>query len=383
MKRTVKWYLIQRFLIALFFVYWGGVLIDLFYRMALNPAVLIFLESQQIEITGNSDVFAWLLQVLFYVLAGFLPPGIRDWVQGKINAAMGSSMRIEVTSPLYSGVWGVLLRILIIGGILGLMIVRLLPYGLGAFYYSRVVTKQFDILLAEEKEEKKAADKKRNLLLSDIAHDIKTPLTTICGYSKALTEGIAQEDKRQVYLEMIYAKAMRMDELITLLFEYVKLDSEGFVLHKRQEDFAELVREMTALLYTEFEEKGMLLVTEIAEERMLLAMDRLQLGRAVTNLLTNALRYGREGGRVLVRLTDYELTVADEGEPVDPAFAAHIFEPFARGDKARTSKGGSGLGLGIARKIVEMHGGSLSLNLNAEGGYTKAFQISFIDHEGD
>ena len=206
MKRTVKWYLIQRFLIALFFVYWGGVLIDLFYRMALNPAVLIFLESQQIEITGNSDVFAWLLQVLFYVLAGFLPPGIRDWVQGKINAAMGSSMRIEVTSPLYSGVWGVLLRILIIGGILGLMIVRLLPYGLGAFYYSRVVTKQFDILLAEEKEEKKAADKKRNLLLSDIAHDIKTPLTTICGYSKALTEGIAQEDKRQVYLEMIYAR---------------------------------------------------------------------------------------------------------------------------------------------------------------------------------
>ena len=292
-------------------------------------------------------------------------------------------MRIEVTSPLYSGVWGVLLRILIIGGILGLMIVRLLPYGLGAFYYSRVVTKQFDILLAEEKEEKKAADKKRNLLLSDIAHDIKTPLTTICGYSKALTEGIAQEDKRQVYLEMIYAKAMRMDELITLLFEYVKLDSEGFVLHKRQEDFAELVREMTALLYTEFEEKRMLLVTEIAEERMLLAMDRLQLGRAVTNLLTNALRYGREGGRVLVRLTDYELTVADEGEPVDPAFAAHIFEPFARGDKARTSQGGSGLGLGIARKIVEMHGGSLSLNLNAEGGYTKAFQISFIDHEGD
>ena len=182
---------------------------------------------------------------------------------------------------------------------------------------------------------------------------------------------------------MIYAKAMRMDELITLLFEYVKLDSEGFVLHKRQEDFEDLVREMTALLYTEFVEKGMLLVTEIAEERMLLAMDRLQLGRAVTNLLTNALRYGREGGRVLVRLTDYELTVADEGEPVDPAFAAHIFEPFARGDKARTSQGGSGLGLGIARKIVEMHGGSLSLNLNAEGGYTKAFQISFIDHEGD
>lgn len=89
MKRTVKWYLIQRFLIALFFVYWGGVLIDLFYRMALNPAVLIFLESQQIEITGNSDVFAWLLQVLFYVLAGFL------------RRAFGTGYRVRLTQP-----WG-------------------------------------------------------------------------------------------------------------------------------------------------------------------------------------------------------------------------------------------------------------------------------------
>lgn len=106
-------------------------------------------------------------------------------------------------------------------------------------------------------------------------------------------------------------------------------------------------------------------------------MDRLQLGRAVTNLLTNALRYGKEGGRVLIRLQEYELTVADEGVPIDPAFAAHMFEPFARGDKARSSKGGSGLGLGIAKKIVEMHGGRLLLNQNFGEGYTKAFQIRF------
>ena len=95
----------------------------------------------------------------------------------------------------------------------------------------------------------------------------------------------------------------------------------------------------------------------------------------MTNLLTNALRYGKEGGRVLVRLQDYELTVADEGEPIDPEFAAHIFEPFARGDKARSSKGGSGLGLGISRKIVEMHGGKLLLIQSFGEGYTKAFQI--------
>lgn len=379
MKRTAKWYLIQRFLIVLFCVYWGGELIDLFYRVALAPVILSFLQSQQIVITGNSNIFAWMIQVLFYILSGFLPLGIREWIQREIDAALGNSLLIEVTSPLYDGLWGVALRILIISGIIGIFLIRLLPYAVGAFYYSGVVTKQFDALLAEEKEQELRADQKRNLLLSDIAHDIKTPITTICGYSRALSEGVVQEQKRQAYLDVIYAKAMRMDELITLLFEYVKLESEGFVLHREQGDFAELVREMTALLYTDFEEKGMELVMEIAEEKMPMEMDTLQLGRAVTNLLTNALRYGKEGGKVLVRLSDYELTVADEGEPIDPALAAHIFEPFTRGDRARSTQGGSGLGLGIAKKIVEMHGGNLVLSLNAEGEYTKAFRMRFPD----
>lgn len=375
MKKSVKWFLVQRFLIILFCVYWSVEAINFLYRLVITPAVLAFLESQQIEIKGNSNMVAWLLQMLFYFLAGFLPSGIREWVQGWIERAMGSTMSIQVTSPLYSGVWGVLLRILIIGGILGLLLIRLFPYLVGAFCYSRIVTKQFNLLLAQEEAQKVARDQRRNLMLSNIAHDIKTPITTICGYSKALSEGVVAEKDRQSYLDAIYAKAMRMDELVTLLFEYVKLESEGFTLHKEPGDLAELTRETAAFLYADFEDRGMELVLEIPEERMPFEMDRLQLGRAVTNLLTNALRYGKEGGRVLIRLQEYELTVADEGAPIDPAFAAHIFEPFARGDKARSSKGGSGLGLGIAKKIVEMHGGKLLLNQNFGEGYTKAFQV--------
>lgn len=375
MKKSVKWFLVQRFLIILFCVYWSVEAVNLLYRLVISPAVLVFLESQQIEIKGNSNMAAWLLQMLFYFLTGFLPSGIREWAQGEIEQAMGSTMSIQVTSPLYSGAWGVLLRILIIGGIIGLLLIRLFPYLVGAFCYSRIVTKQFNLLLAQEEAQKLARDQRRNLMLSDIAHDIKTPITTICGYSKALSEGVVAEKDRQSYLDAIYAKAMRMDELVTLLFEYVKLESEGFTMHKEPGDLAELTRETAAFLYADFEDRGMELVLEIPEERVPFEMDRLQLGRAVTNLLTNALRYGKEGGRVLIRLQEYELTVADEGAPIDPAFAAHIFEPFARGDKARSSKGGSGLGLGIAKKIVEMHGGKLVLNQNFGEGYTKAFQI--------
>ncbi|MDE6601159.1 MAG: HAMP domain-containing histidine kinase [Lachnospiraceae bacterium] len=375
MKKSVKWFLVQRFLIILLCIYWSVEAVNFLYKVAIAPAVAAFLESQQIHITGSGSMVTWLLQVLFYCLTGFLPSGIREWVQRNIERTMGSSISIQVTSPLYGGVWGVMLRIMIIGGILGLLLIRILPYLVGAFCYSRIVTRQFNELLAQEEAQKISRDQRRNLMLSNIAHDIKTPVTTICGYSKALSEGVVEEKNRQPYLDAIYAKAMRMDELVTLLFEYVKLDSEGFTLHKEMGDLVELTRETVALLYADFEDRGIELVLEITEEKILFEMDRLQLGRAVTNLLTNALRYGKEGGRVLIRLQEYELTVADEGAPVEPAFAAHIFEPFARGDKARSSKGGTGLGLGIAKKIVEMHGGKLLLNQNFGEGYTKAFQI--------
>ena len=375
MKKSVKWFLVQRFLVILFCIYWSVEALNFLYKVAITPAVAAFLESQQIHITGSGSIVAWLLQTLLYILAGFLPSGVREWVQRQVDAAMGGSMSIQVTSPLYGGVWGVMLRIMIIGGIIGLLLLRILPYLVGAFCYSRVVTRQFNELLSQEEAQKHARDQRRNLMLSDIAHDIKTPVTTICGYSKALSEGVVGEKDRKPYLDAIYAKAMRMDELVTLLFEYVKLDSEGFTLHKEMGDLVELTREMVALLYADFEDRGIELVLELTEEKMLFEMDRLQLGRAVTNLLINAVRYGKTGGRVLVRLQEYELTVADDGEPVDPAFAAHIFEPFARGDKARSSKGGSGLGLGIAKKIVEMHGGKLLLNQSFGEGYTKAFQI--------
>lgn len=381
MKKTLKWFLIQRFLIILFGIYLSGELINAFYRLALVPLLTDFLQSQQIEIVGNSNIVTYLLQLLFYFLAGFLPPGVGEWVQRRLSIGMESSLEVRVSSPLYSGVWGAMLRLGLICILLFLLALSLVPYVVGAFCYYRIVTKKVNELLEEEKEQQLAFDRKRNLLLSDIAHDIKTPITTICGYGRALLDGVVAEEKKRAYLEAIYAKSMGVNELISLLFEYVKLESEGFVLHRERGDLAGLVREMTALLYADFEERQMTLVLEIPEEETIFEMDRLQLGRAVTNLLTNAVRYGKEGGRVLVRLQGRQLTVADEGAPVNPAFAEHIFDPFTRADKARTSQGGSGLGLGISHKIVEMHGGELVLDQSFGEGYTKAFQMRFEERE--
>lgn len=375
-KQNLKWFLTKWFLILMAGMYLCGELLTIFYSVVGFPLLYRLLSYLDIKFVSDGSVIADLLHLLCYFLVDLLPNGISEWAkQGMSSGTWG--IQISVNAPYNSGISGRLLSLALVCIVLFLLELRMTPYLLGAFFYCRMVARKMNELLEEEKEQQQAFERRRNLLLSDIAHDIKTPITTICGYSRALSEGLVTEEKRQGYLDVIYQKSLRMDELLTLLFEYVKLDSEGFTLHKQQGNLAELLREMTALLYTDFEDKKITVVTEISEEDAAFDMDALQLGRAITNLLTNALRYGREGGQVLVRLEDYEITVADDGEAIDPGFAEHIFDPFTREDRARTSEGGSGLGLGIAKKIVEMHGGKLVLNQCFGEGYTKAFQIRF------
>lgn len=374
-KKSLKWFLIKRFLVVMLFILISEELIGILYNNVVIPWVSLMLKSQHISVTSSGSPFILILQLLLYILASFLPDGISAYVQLVISSHAGDSLQLAVDVPAAGERLGVLLRLVVIMLFLILIFVSLLPYLIGAFYYYRVVTKKVNELIAAEKEQQLVYDRQRNLLLSDIAHDIKTPITTLCSYSKALSDEVVQGEKRREYLDAIYNKSMRMSELITLLFEYVKMDSSGFELHREECDLGELLRESAAVLYTDFEDRGIELRIEVPEEPVPYSVDKVQMARAITNLLTNAIRYGREGGRTFVGLEAYTITVADDGMEIDAAFAQHIFEPFARGDKARSTKGGSGLGLSIAAKIVEMHGGELKLDCDYGQGYTKAFQI--------
>lgn len=374
-KKSLKSFLIGRFLAVMFGIFISEQLINMLYNNILFPGISLLLSAQQISISADGNPVLFLLQMLLYLLASFLPSGLGEYVQHFIVGQMESYLWIAVDSPLFVGSGGILLRIMIILMFLVLIVVSVLPYLAGAFYYCFVVTKRVNRLMEEEKEQQIAYDRRRNLLLSDIAHDIKTPITTLCSYSKALSDGVVQGEKRQEYLDAVYIKSMRMSELITLLFEYVKMDSSGFELHKEDGDLGELLRESAAALYSDFEDHKIGLFVEIPETPVPYSMDKVQMARAVTNLLANAVRYGREGGHTLVRLKRYVITVADDGMEIDKEFAEHIFEPFSRADKARSTKGGSGLGLSIASRIVQMHGGELKLNCDYGHGYTKAFQI--------
>ena len=255
----------------------------------------------------------------------------------------------------------------------------ILPYAIGALWYARITTKKVRELREKREALQAEYDRRRNLMLSDIAHDLRTPITTVAGYAKALADGMVTDPQKvQSYLDAIQAKSARMEELIQLLFEYVKISSEGFTLDRKPADLAELVRKNAALIYADVESGGMELEVDIPEDAYMENVDEVQFGRALTNLLNNALRHNSAGARILLSLRveadAARITVADTGEKIAPELAEHLFEPFVMGDESRSSKGGSGLGLSIASQIMQMHGWTLSYSEDIPD-YSKGFVI--------
>ena len=236
-----------------------------------------------------------------------------------------------------------------------------------AVWFAKIIMQEVQRRDRQEEETRLKYERARNLMLSDIAHDLRTPITTIAGYSKALNDGLVTSDeKRKEYLDAIENKSARMSDLINLLFEYVRLDSDNFSLKRTKADITELLRENAALLYADVEEKGMEFEIEIPEEVCLVELDKLQFSRVITNLINNALKHNDAGTVITLTMErkehEIKIMVSDNGSPIPALIADHIFEPFVVADASRESKGGSGLGLSIAKKIVEMHGWTIELN---------------------
>lgn len=260
------------------------------------------------------------------------------------------------------------------------LVLFVVPIVGAAVWFSKIIVEEVQRIEEQEEELRQQYEKARNLMLSDIAHDLRTPITTIAGYSKALNDGmVTSEEKRKEYLEAIENKSERMSDLITLLFEYVRLDSDNFSLKKSMVDITELLRENAALLYSDVEEKGMTFQIEIPDEPCMINLDRLQFSRVITNLINNAIKHNEPGTEIILKMKYQKenicITISDNGAMIAPMLVDHIFEPFVVADASRESKGGSGLGLSIAKKIVQMHGGTLELKQYYEE-HIKSFIIN-------
>ena len=298
----------------------------------------------------------FLVSLIFVVMAEFLVLVLINYMQ-------------KIWLHHYPVVWFVITILLFV-----------IPILVTVNMFTKVILEEVQRLEEEKTAYRKDYEKRRNLLLSDIAHDLRTPITTISGYAKALNDGmVTDEQKTREYLEAIENKSQRMNNLINLLYEYVKLDSANFTLKKEKVDLAELLRENAALLYQDVEEKGMEFVVEIPENPCMVEIDALQISRVITNLINNSIRHNEPGTTITLELKDTfynkEIIISDDGEPIEESIVEHIFEPFAVGDTSRRTKGGSGLGLSIAQRIVQMHGWDIDLYQNKRG-YKKAFIIN-------
>ncbi len=301
---------------------------------------------------------------------------------------MGMEQLIQAAVPHFSGnLWRNSLmptKALQLFGISMLLIfLQLLPYLIAGLYFTRYVMVEGRRIREEDERRRQELDREKNLMLSDIAHDIRNPITTISGYAQALDEGMVKDPAMQLkYLNTIRKKADRVENLISLLFDYAKLNSGGFALKKENLDICEFLRQNAALLYPDVEEAQMELIPEIPNEVMLRSFDRVQFSRVITNLLTNALRYNPKGTKILLRFESDSrfwgedcLIIADTGEAIDKQMEQRLFEPFSRGDSSRPTDGGSGLGLSIVKRIVDLHGGRIVYRTDIEG-YTKGFEIT-------
>ncbi|GAB3987614.1 hypothetical protein GCM10027615_80830 [Plantactinospora veratri] len=224
-------------------------------------------------------------------------------------------------------------------------------------------------------QQEEQAQQARNDLITNVSHDLRTPLTSILGYLSYIHEDRYRDEiELRYYTELVYGKARHLHKLIDDLFSYTRLDSVDYQLKKDELDIVELLRQLVAEYDGRAAERNMQIVEHFDANKLIIGGDGNQIMRLFENLFSNALRYGegnkqidvsakKEDNMAVVRVTNY-------GEEIPNVDLPYLFERFYKVDKNRTTTG-TGLGLAIAKSIVEKHGGIVTAE-------SKKRQTSFI-----
>lgn len=224
---------------------------------------------------------------------------------------------------------------------------------------------QMRLQLKENEEEKAQNEKKSKELVSNISHDLKTPITSIKGYVEGIMDGVADTpEKMDKYIKTIYNKANDMDRLINELTVYSGIDSNRIPYHFHRINVSEYFGDCIEEVGLDLESKNIELnYSNLASPDTLVIADPEQLKRVINNIIGNSVKYmDKEKGEIDIRILDeldsIRVEIEDNGKGIAAKDLPKIFERFYRTDASRnSSKGGSGIGLSIVKKIVEDHGG--------------------------
>lgn len=219
--------------------------------------------------------------------------------------------------------------------------------------------------LEHTREENETLYKEKQKLIVDISHDLKTPLTVIQGYAKALSEGRVPDEKKGAYVDSIFNKSKMAADMVNDLFMFTQMEHPDYQLHLEETDFNEFVKSFFAEKYMEIAEGGFQLSADMEDTPIHLMLDRRLIRRLLENLLSNAIKYNKKGTTIYISMdkrgSDAVLTIADDGIGIPEDIAQSLFQPFVTGNHARTTGKGTGLGLSIAQRIVQMHRGRMEL----------------------
>ncbi len=219
--------------------------------------------------------------------------------------------------------------------------------------------------LAQRKLEAELAEQRKNDLVVYLAHDLKTPLTSVIGYLNLLCdENQISEELRAKYLTISLEKAERLEDLINEFFDITRFNLSGITLEYSRVNLTRMLEQLTYEFKPMLLDKNLECVLEIAPD-INMKCDVHKIQRVFDNLLRNAVNYSFDHGTVHIVVTQNEGTIiikfTNQGNTIPKEKLERIFEQFYRLDTARSSKsGGAGLGLAIAKEIVELHGGNIT-----------------------
>ncbi|TVY09033.1 HAMP domain-containing protein [Paenibacillus cremeus] len=214
-------------------------------------------------------------------------------------------------------------------------------------------------------EEERRAERLKNELVTNVSHDLRTPLTLIMGYLRLLHDkNYETPEQAASYASIAYSKSEKLKSLIDDLFEYTKLSNQDVPLNKRGVVINEVLEQLLEEYVSLSEEQQLTLVRSLPPERLTVRIDVDQMIRVFENLLSNAIKYSLKPGTITVLMTHDRthvlIRISNQADNLTPDELEQLFDRFYRVDQARTSDfGGSGLGLAIARSIVESHEGSI------------------------
>jgi signal transduction histidine kinase len=221
--------------------------------------------------------------------------------------------------------------------------------------------------LKESAEEKVLLDKENKELISNISHDLKTPITAVKGYVEGIMDGVADTpEKMDRYVKTIYNKTNEMDHLINELTFYSKIDTNRIPYTFSKLNVEDYFGDCAEEVGLELETRGIELVyANYVESGVLVIADGEQIRRVIHNIISNAIKYmDKPKGIIQIRVKDVgdfiQVEIEDNGKGIAAKDIAYIFDRFYRTDVSRnSSKGGSGIGLSIVKKILEDHGGKV------------------------